>query len=260
LRYGRRVGILTALLWGVLPQAVVESVAYTESLFTALAAWSLYAVLTRRWVWAGVLCALAGLTRPSGAAVVAAVAVAVGAELLRLRSLGELRSMAWRPCLGALIGASGFFGFIGWVDVRLGRWDGYLAVQRLWSSNFDWGHSTAHQVAVLLLRAHPVPLGVIVVALILGAAVVLFALSVAHRQPLPLIVYSAMLIVIALGDSAFFSSRSRFLLPAFPLLLPLATGLARVRSRAGRYVLLGSATAFSAVYGGFLVCVYHKFL
>lgn len=255
-RYGRRVGLLAVLLWGVLPQAVVESLAYTEPLFTALAAWSLYAVLTRRWVWAGVLCALAGLTRPSGVALVVAVAVAVGADVVRLRRQGEPWSMTWRPCLGGLIAPAGFLGYVGWVGVRLGRWDGYLAVQRQWKSRFDGGYSTAHQVAGLLLRSRPVPVGVIAVALIMGAAVVLLALSVAHRQPLPLIVYSALLMVLALGDSGFFSSRSRFLLPAFPLLLPLATALSRVRSRPGRIVLLGSATAFSAVYGGFLVYVY----
>jgi hypothetical protein len=257
--YGRQVGIAATLLWGVLPQAVIESLAYTEPLFTALAAWSLYAVLTRRWLWAGVLCALAGLTRPSGAAVLAAVGFAVGAELLRLRRLGQ-PAKAWRPCLGLLIGAAGLFGYVGWVDLRLGRWDGYLAVQHQWNSNFDFGHSTARHIAALLLHSTPSPLGGIVVTLILCAAAVLFALSSANRQPLPLLVYSAMLMVMAVGDTGFFNSRSRFLLPAFPLLLPLATGLTRVRSRASRVVLLSSATIASALYGGFLVYVYNHAL
>ena len=39
--------------------------AYSESLFTALAAWSVYAVLTRRWVWAGVA-GRAGGADPAG--------------------------------------------------------------------------------------------------------------------------------------------------------------------------------------------------
>ncbi|MBV7699119.1 DUF6415 family natural product biosynthesis protein [Streptomyces sp. TRM70350] len=47
----------------------------TESLFTACAAWSLYAVLTGRWLTAATLAALAGLTRPTGIAVAAAVTV-----------------------------------------------------------------------------------------------------------------------------------------------------------------------------------------
>lgn len=71
--YGRRVGVCAALLWAVLPVGIVQSMAYSESLFTALAAWSLYAVLTGRWLTAGTLALLAGLTRPVGLAVVAAV-------------------------------------------------------------------------------------------------------------------------------------------------------------------------------------------
>ncbi|HSX98383.1 MAG TPA: hypothetical protein VLG91_13480, partial [Streptomyces sp.] len=57
--YGRRAGVCAVLLWAVLPVGIVQSMAYTESLFTALAAWSLYAVLTGRWVAAGALAALA---------------------------------------------------------------------------------------------------------------------------------------------------------------------------------------------------------
>ncbi len=39
LLYGRRVGVVIAVLWRVLPTAIVQSMAYAESLFTALAAW-----------------------------------------------------------------------------------------------------------------------------------------------------------------------------------------------------------------------------
>ena len=67
--YGRRAGICLAVLWAALPVGIVQSMAYSESLFTALAAWSLWAVLDRRWVLAGVLASCAGLTRPVGAAV-----------------------------------------------------------------------------------------------------------------------------------------------------------------------------------------------
>jgi hypothetical protein len=258
--YGRRVGILAAVLWGVLPQAVVESLAYTESLFTALAAWSLCAVLTRRWVWAGVLCALAGLTRPSGAALVAAVGVAAGAELLRLRREVRPRSMAWRPGLGALIAPVGVVGYVGWVGLRLGRWDGYLVVQGLWHTTFDWGHATARQMNSILLLGDPAPAAKVAVALVLCAAAVLFAASLVNRQPLPLLVYSAAIMVIALGDSGFFNSRARFLIPAFPLLLPLAAGLARVRARSSQVALLGSAAGCSALFGGYLVYLYHHAL
>ncbi|MEU9168098.1 hypothetical protein AB0D34_09920 [Streptomyces sp. NPDC048420] len=87
--YGGRVGLCAVLVWAVLPVGIVQSMAYSESLFTALAAWSLYAVLTDRWVTAGVLASLAGLTRPVGLAVVAAVWVAGTAAFVRDRRHGN---------------------------------------------------------------------------------------------------------------------------------------------------------------------------
>ncbi|MFJ8493925.1 hypothetical protein ACIRBZ_37120 [Streptomyces sp. NPDC094038] len=74
--YGRAVATALVVLWAVLPQSVELTIAYTESLFSALAAWSLYWVLKDRWLWAGRLAALAGLSRPSGFAVAAAVLAA----------------------------------------------------------------------------------------------------------------------------------------------------------------------------------------
>ncbi|MGW2900515.1 hypothetical protein ACWDAO_39545, partial [Streptomyces sp. NPDC001212] len=84
--YGRGTGVAAVLLWAVLPVGIVQSMAYSESLFTALAAWALYAVLTGRWVTAGTLALLAGLTRPVGLAVVAAVWAAALASFVGDRS------------------------------------------------------------------------------------------------------------------------------------------------------------------------------
>ena len=92
--YGRRAGILLTVLWGVLPVAMVQWMGYTESMFTALAAWSLYAVLTGRWLWAGSLAALAGLTRPTGIALAAAVSVAA-LSACRGRRPGSRRAARW---------------------------------------------------------------------------------------------------------------------------------------------------------------------
>ncbi|MES4904250.1 MULTISPECIES: hypothetical protein [unclassified Streptomyces] len=255
-RYGKHIGVPAAVLWGALPHAVVESMAYTEALFTALAAWSLYAALTQRWVWAGVLCALAGLTRPSAVALVVAIDGAAAVALVRIRRCPARRpGMAWwRPCAGAVIAPLGWLGFVTWVGTQLGRWDGYFDVQKLWGARFDWGVTTVRQQLVrVFLHTTSVPFASVVVALVLCAAIALAAVAVTHGQPLPLVVYSVGLLVIAVGDSAFFGVRARFLLPAFPLLLPLAIGLARVRSGCVRVLLLGSTTTLSAFYGAYLV-------
>lgn len=128
--YGRRAGVCAALLWAVLPVGIVQSMAYSESLFTALAAWSLYAVLTGRWLTAGTLALLAGLTRPVGLAVVAAVWVTAIASFSTSSStsfVGERSAPesygapVRRRALGMLIAPLGAAGYVLWVGHRTGR-------------------------------------------------------------------------------------------------------------------------------------------
>jgi len=54
-----------AALFAASPMAVVLSMTYSEALFCAFAVWSLAFLLDRRWLWAGVCCALSGLVRPT---------------------------------------------------------------------------------------------------------------------------------------------------------------------------------------------------
>ena len=142
--YDRRVGVLLAVLWAAVPIGIVESMAYTESLFTALASWSLYGVLTRRWLWAAGLAALAGLTRPVGLAVVAAVTVTAVVVVLR-----EPKP-TWRLAAGALIAPLGWLGYVAWVGVELGSPRAYFAVTDGWGNGFDGGIAFARWVWALL--------------------------------------------------------------------------------------------------------------
>ena len=260
--YGRRTGVIAAVLWGVTPYALVESLAYSEQLFTAFAAWAMYAAVTRRWIWAGVLASAAGLTRPTAVAVVAAVCLGaawtVAAQWWRGRAGGVdgERVDWWRPLLGALIAPVGFVSFVLWVGVRKGSPGAYFQVQRAWDSHLDFGRSTYRSLRGLLTAGDTVWLADAVVAATLAASVLLLLLSVLQRQPLPLLVFSAVVLLIALGDAAYFNSRARFLLPAFALLFPVAGALARVRTRGAVATVLGFAALCSAGYGGYLAFVY----
>jgi len=247
--YGQRVGVVAAVLWGVTPYAVVESAAYSELVFTAFAAWSVYAAVTRRWVWAGTLCLLAGLSRPTGIALAAAVSGTALWELLR--GQGGPRAVA-----GMVLAPLGFAGFVGWVGLQKGRWDGYFRVQDAWQSHFDYGRSTFYSFKDLLTDRDTVWLAAVVVGAVLVGGGMLFAVSLIQRQPLVLLLFSGAMLVLALGDAAYFNSRARFLLPAFGLLLPLATGLSRVRNRATLVLILATAALCSAVYGGYVAFVY----
>ncbi|MEU6373479.1 mannosyltransferase family protein [Streptomyces sp. NPDC046909] len=247
--HGRAVATAAVVLWGLLPHSVVLSMAYTEPVLTACAAWALYAVLTGRWLWAGTLAALAGLARPNGFAVAAAVLVTAGHEVFLRR--GKVTHRLWT---GIALAPLGWLSYVLWVGHREGDpLGGYFDVQRRWGSRFDFGRGALGFVRHLLLSSdrllYPVAL------LIVAAAVVLYALLLADRAPLPLLVYSGVLLLITLGGSGFFESKPRFLLPAFPLLLPLARALVRTaRARPWHAALVAGALAgLSCGYGAYLV-------
>ncbi|TLS40985.1 hypothetical protein FE633_38855 [Streptomyces montanus] len=284
--YGRRAGVCAVLLWAVLPVGIVQSMAYSESLFTALAAWSLYAVLTGRWLTAGLLASLAGLTRPVGAAVVAAVWVAASASFVRgssAREPSEGSSSArdssardsstrdspgrdssvrersvpasggapvWSRALGMLLAPLGAAGYVLWVGRHTGKGPlGYLDVQAGWGNGFDGGYAFARFVAD---KFTSFPSALAGLGLIVGVGLViwLYVICVRQGQPLPLLVYAGVVTALALCASSYFGSKPRLLLPAFPLLLPLARALARLRTPSSAWLLAGVASA-SAVYGAF---------
>ncbi|MFI1420527.1 glycosyltransferase family 39 protein [Streptomyces sp. NPDC020731] len=304
--YGRRAGVCAVLLWAVLPVGIVQSMAYSESLFTALAAWSLYAVLTGHWVTAGALAGLAGLTRPVGLAVVAAVWAAGTAAFLQERAFArgqasardrssparDRTSFAWdrsavpeggarageragapattrrvrapegapratdtsgtrlRRVLGMFLAPLGVAGYVLWVGHRTGHGPlGYLDVQAGWRNGFDGGYAFARFVADKFMSFPSVPAGL---GLVVGVGLVvwLYVVCVRQRQPLSLLVYAGVVTALALCASSYFGSKPRLLLPAFPLLLPLALALARLRTPRSALVV-GAVAAASAVYGAF---------
>ncbi|MER5599204.1 mannosyltransferase family protein [Streptomyces sp. NPDC002265] len=256
--YGRRAGVCAVLLWAVLPVGIVQSMAYSESLFTALAAWSLYAVLSGRWLTAGLLAALAGLTRPVGLAVVAAVWTAAVASFGRTGSephpggahAEERAPSRTRRALAMLIAPLGAAGYVLWVGRHTGRGPlGYLDVQAGWRNGFDGGYAFARFVAD---KFTSFPSALAGAGLVIGVGLViwLYVVGVRQRQPLPLLVYTGVVTALALCASSYFGSKPRLLLPAFPLLLPLALALARLRiSRSA--LVTGGVAVLSAVYGAF---------
>ncbi|MEW2138765.1 hypothetical protein AB0892_19565 [Streptomyces sp. NPDC005409] len=242
LLHGRRAGVFAVGVWAALPVGIVQSMAYSESLFTALAAWALYGALRGRWLTAGLLAAAAGLTRPVGAAVVAAVWVAAVLAWRR----GE---RSWRTAVGALVAPMGAAAYVLWVGARTGGGLlGYLDVQAGWGNGFDGGWAFARFVgAKLASSAFLAGAG-----LLAGVALVLwlYRACVRQRQPAPLLVYGGIVVALALCASGYFGSKPRLLLPAFPLLLPPAVALARWRTGRAAAVL-GAAALASAVYGAF---------
>lgn len=235
---GERTGVLLAVLWGVYPTAFVQSMAYTETLFTALAAWSLYAVLRGRWILAGALCAVAGLTRPTAAALIAALGITALVTLVRERRLPP------RTVAGMLLAPLGWLAYVAYVGIREKSPTAYFDVQAAWGNSIDGGVALARFVVGL---PWPAALGLCAALALLGWLV---ALCVRQGQPLPLLVHTIGVVLVSLVGAAYFGSRPRLMMPAFGLLLPPAVALARLRARAAVPVLAGLALA-SAGYGAF---------
>ncbi|SCD48166.1 Dolichyl-phosphate-mannose-protein mannosyltransferase [Streptomyces sp. BpilaLS-43] len=244
--HGRRAGVVLAALWGAYPTAFVQSMAYTETLFTALAAWALYAVLRDRWVVAGALSVLAGLTRPSAAALIAALAVTAAVALVREYRSGArpgLPRRRARMLLGVCLAPLGWLAYVVFVAVREGGAFAYFEVQAEWGNSIDGGRALAAFIARLPL---PAALGLCAALGLLGWLVVL---CVRQRQPLPLLVYGIAVVVVSLIGSGYFGSRPRLMMPAFPLLLPPALALLRLRTTARTAGVLTVLALASAGYG-----------
>jgi hypothetical protein len=242
--HSRRAGIFLVALWAVLPHAIVQSMAYSETLFTALAAWTLYAVLKRHWLTAGVLALFAGLTRPTANAVILVVCVAALIAVVRRRD-------GWRPWVAMVVAPLGYLGFLLWVGHRLGRLDGFLYADReAWHVRLDGGRETVAKLGHFLVGSQE--LGVYGVIAVLGLTLTLFVLSVLDRQPWQLLLFSATAIVFVLGAAGGFLSKGRYMMPIFPILLPAAIAMARARTRMAVTVLVALA-GMSAWYGSYLL-------
>ncbi|GAA4704139.1 glycosyltransferase family 39 protein [Pseudonocardia yuanmonensis] len=242
----RRAGLVLVVLFASTPLAVVFSMAYSEALFCAAAAWSLVFLLRRQWVAAGLAAAAAGLVRPTAAALVAAVGLAALAAVVARRE-------GARPWCAIPLAAAGLLGYLGYVATRTGSLTGWFVLQqRGWDSRFDGGRATAEFAADALADARSV-MEVATVGILLGA-IALLAVSVAQavhgRLPWPLVAYSAVVLLMDVGSNGLMGSKARLLVPAFTLLLPVAVGLYR-RRPGTRVAVLVAAVLVSAWFGAY---------
>ncbi|WP_189915967.1 glycosyltransferase family 39 protein [Kitasatospora xanthocidica] len=249
---GFRAGVTAAVIWGLFPGSGVEWAVYSDSLFVALSAWACYCVMTRRWLTAGLLALVAGLNRPTAAALIAAVSIAALVALVR-RTDGVAR-----PLTAMLITPWGLIGYVAWVGWRMGDWGGYFKLQRgAWNRYFDGGASTLRTFMDVITghwdfwQSNPVP-DLIAIALLIALPGLLVLLWRA-RPPLVLWVYTALTIATALSSNQIFGNISRYLLPAFPLCIGLAFALRKVRlsSLVGLFAMPAIAAGWYAGYALF---------
>ncbi len=148
-------------------------------------------------------------------------------------------------------------GYLAWVGYRMGDWGGYTKLQEgAWGHTFDYGR---HSLDVLTsvpvghfdyLFAMPMEdlIGVGVVLLV----PVLTVLLVRLRPPAVLVVYTVLSYLTVMGTQQYFGNVSRYLLPLFPLFVPLALAMRRL-SGPVLAAVLGTAALASGSYAGYVL-------
>ncbi|WP_405360624.1 glycosyltransferase family 39 protein [Kitasatospora sp. NBC_00085] len=248
---GPRAGVIAAGLWAIAPGSGAEWALYSDSLFVALAAWACYCVMTKQWIAAGVITLVAGLNRPTSAALIGAVGLAALVELYR-RESGVAR-----PLTAMLLAPIGLLGYVGWVGWRTDDWGGYFKLQHdAWLHYFDFGHGTFEAIRGVLLGRSDYPFAWpvtdLLATLIVLTLPVLIVLLVRLRPPLVLTAYTLATIVSVLGSLGIFGNTSRYLLPAFPLLIALAVAMRKL-SWPVLAAVLGTGALASGWYGGYVI-------
>jgi Gpi18-like mannosyltransferase len=232
---GEQTAFITTMLWALVPIGIVESMAYTESLFTALAAWAIFYILKKNWVAAAALAVGAGLTRPIGIAVVAAVVVC---------ALYEQK----RPYLAIAIAPIGLVGYLSLVGYQQKNLLGYFDVATGWQNGFDGGANFLQWIWKLLTSGSA--FSAILILFGIGTLILLLRSSIKDRQPLALLVYSSSILLLSFTTASYFGSKPRYLLPAFGLLIPIAARTAKLKLGT-QIVIFSLSLICSAVYGAF---------
>ncbi|MFJ3192694.1 hypothetical protein ACIPJQ_08630 [Streptomyces griseoviridis] len=248
---GPSAGLMAAGLWAVWPGSGIEWAVYSDSLYVALTAWTCHAVLTRHWLTAGFLACAAGLNRPTAVTLIAAVTVAA-LPAVRERNAGRAR-----PLVAVAVAPLGLLGYLGWVGYRTGEPGGYFALQSgAWQHEFDFGRYTATVFTSVPVGHFDYPYAW-PFADVIGVGVVLLALALVPllirlRLPAVLVVHTVLTVLLVLGSQQIFGNVSRYLLPAFPLFVPVALALRRLPV-ALRLGLLTLAATASGSYAGYVL-------
>ena len=203
----------TVVLFAFMPSAFVLSMVYADALFVCLAVLCLLALLDGRWVAAGAAAAGAGLVRPTALALVVAC---LWAAVVAIRTGGS-----WRALLAPAMAPCGTLLYLGYSWLHTGEPLAFFHVQsRGWNNRIDLGGANI-RAALRHLGEARLTFFVAVLAIVVGGLAIGFWLLVRWRVPGFVIAYVSVVMGLPILSTNPVSS-PRFLLAAFPLLIPLA--------------------------------------
>ena len=251
----RRVAFLAVLAWLAFPAAHFFIAFYTEVLFSALVVWSLYFLLRKQYVWAGILAGLASGTRGTG--------IVLGVTIL-IQYLAD-RGWSWRKIdwqiLAVPISFSGFAAYWLWIYVNTNMLP-WVFFSGLYAKYWPYMRFEPNIVKTFYVEI------VSMVKLINSTSWLdtwlsewftklhffIAWLAIAYsawlgwvkKLPLALVLYSALtaLMLILTGN---FVSHSRYILPVFPVFILLAMWLDKQREWVRTLYFVLSAAALGAM-------------
>lgn len=251
----RRIALLAVLAWLAFPAAHFFIAFYTEALFSALAVWSLYFLLRKQYIWAGVLAGLASGTRGAG--------IVIGFVIL-VQYLAD-RGWSWRKIDGQILSVplslSGVFAYWLWIHTTTGVLP-WIFFSGLYAKFWPYMRFEPNVIKTLYVEM------VSMIKLINSTSWLdawlsewftklhfFFAwlaiaysawLSWVKKLPLALVLYSALtaLMLILTGN---FVSNSRYILPVFPVFILLAMWLDKQAEWVRTLYFVVSAIALGAM-------------
>jgi hypothetical protein len=269
-----RTGVLFAVLWALMPSAVIQGSLYADTLAICLSAWALYALLRRNWLSAGVLACLAGATRPTADAIVLTVCLAAVVDFARGRgwigrgaaSAGEGSEASpveaaavrpgtgWRPWAAFVIAPIGAVGFLVYVAYRMGSISGYLNAQKKWGTGFGNAGQFFHRIKLGIAgSAHGYSNGQAhITTAVLLIVPILIVVMLVQRTRWEVCCYTLIVAAIVYTAIHDYTVVPREMLAAFPVLLAPAGRLAKVRPQWVVWVLIVLLAAAAGWYGHFI--------
>jgi hypothetical protein len=215
------------LACALFPTAFFLLIPYTESLFLALAVWSLHLARRGRWGWVAVLGLLAGLSRTQGCL----LALPLAWEVVRQRRVAPRAAF-----LAPFLPVAGFAAFLGYSQLATG-WTTFEA-QDHWVAGYRTPWDLVANAIRFTVRSGYLGEALHLAALFLSCALLLAGF---RRLPLSYTLYAAThLLTIATRENHWMPmvSTTRYVLVIFPIFVVLALA---------RGWLFGAWLALSAV-------------
>ena len=216
----RRVADRAVVLYCLFPGAMTFSMLYSEPLTVALGAAALLALVSRRWLVAGIVGAVA--TAEASILIVLAAVSGIAA----LQAIWTRRE--WRALIAPALTPLGILAFFGYLGHRYHDYAFWFHVERSgWGQHVDWGVKTFH---ILTWTDGPAVYqqrflsSLYIIMLVAAAAGIV--LMLAARLPLPVSLYGVLLVLTFTLSPA--NPRPRYVLCAFPLFIGAAAKLPRV--------------------------------